>query len=188
MSVSEGQQLEVSFDIGPEDYVAFNRYWAETSTFAKAQLRRARITFTIAFVIMGALVAGLAYLGGDEQFAIIFAVVLAAVLLLYLLILGPRWVRAVARNARKQYQAEGGNQYLFGPRRYSFDQRGFRFASPNAGGYVLWSAVKSVERGDQAAYLMLAASQSHVLPRRAFVNPADFENLLGWIDYWRAMA
>lgn len=178
--------VEVTFDLTPEDFLAWARRWAERSPVLREQMKRSRRSVVLLFALLGG-VLGLLFLLDGDLAGFIVAVVMSWIAAAIFWFMWPsRFRAAVRKNADKQMALE--NPAVFGPKRYAFDAQGLRFSGVHGGGYAYWTMVTDVDSDENGVYIGVSAASAHIIPVRAFESPAHAADFAAQAGRWFAAA
>jgi hypothetical protein len=182
----EQNTVEFTFDLTPDDFLAWARRWAERSPVLREQMRRSRVSAVLLLALIGP-VLGLLFLLDGELAGFAFAVVASWIAAAVFWFMWPtRFRAAVRKNADKQMALE--NPAVFGSKRYAFDAQGLRFSGVHSGGYAYWTMVTDVDSDENGVYLGVSAASAHIIPARAFTSPAAMSEFAGQAGPWFAAA
>jgi hypothetical protein len=177
--------IEVTIDLTPADAGAYAEFWARHDPVLVQQMRSSRVSATAIFAAISLVIAALGLVGSTP--------VLWVVGLIFLLSAASAWVtwparwrKAMHKQMMRRYES-GPATLAFGPRRYVIGPEVLRYTGDYTGGYARWVAVTEVVPGASAAYVAVGG-QVHIIPRRAFSAPADFDAFVALAERYRSEA
>lgn len=170
--------MTVEFELTPDDWVAFNLYHHRRSPTARRRYLRSWL-FPAAVWLLGCMV--LWYLADRgrgtplQTFLALLPLFVAAPIYL----LWYPW--AYRRNLEKIVAgmvSEGTNRQLFCRHRVTISPDGIAESGEFGRSTTTWQAVERVVADGEYAYVYLNALAAIIVPRRAFANPAQFDEFV----------
>lgn len=151
---------EISYDVGPDDIVAFNETHMATAPAMRRQLGQVRfmglavfMLTAVLFVVLDNLVTAAAIAGAGLLFALIFPLIL----------------RPIARGMIRSML--GSDSKLFGRHRAVLDESGVLETTPSGENRTAWSAVERIEVTERHVFVYTSPTSALTIPRAAF--PSD---------------
>jgi hypothetical protein len=158
--------MHITFDVIPDDLLAFTAHHYEYSPAMRRSLRGMQIAGA-AVILLSSLV-----LARTENSAT--HIVVGAVAAVVWIIGYPSYRRwSLMRYATRMF-GEGSNNAVLGTHRLDLRDEGIACSSPNSESVVKWPAVERVVATDEYAFLYMGATQAMVIPR-ARVTEGNFD-------------
>jgi hypothetical protein len=167
--------MEVAYSLTLEDLLAFRRDLAQKKKRpARKKVVPGWLFWALLAVVWALLIwvnpAILDWFGhGPGLFLLGF---LTGVFSLIFLALG------LTRRTERRYHANPANARLFGPRRLGITPEGVNAVSETSRIFESWAAVVKITASDEHAFLYDASNRAHIVPRRAFIDQADFDRFV----------
>ena len=163
--------MRITFDTTLDDIHAFNTHYARTAALPQQSRKMVRgaLTLTLASLMFA---LGVAF-HLPTAFWIINALVLFAWWQFY-----PRRVEAMARRSTQKLYAEGRNAGMLGPTTVTIEPEWLSEASSEREVRTRWRSVERMDETPDYVFLYVTGFSAVIVPRRAFVSPADQDAFL----------
>ena len=167
--------MEVAYSLTLEDLRAFRRDLAQKK---KRPARKKVVPGWLFWALLAVVWALLIWVNPDildwfgHGWGLFLLGFLTGILSLVFLALG------LTRRSERRHYANPANARHFGPRRLGISPDGVNVVSETSRIFESWAAVLKITATDEHAFLYDASNRAHVVPRRAFIDQADFERFV----------
>jgi hypothetical protein len=174
--------MEIEFEITLDDLVAFNVYHNRHSKPGK----RNRLILS-GFLTLAALASMSSILLPDPDSPIVWnasSITLSLLPILFMaalfgLALSPGVRRWQTKRALKRLLSEGKSKRLVGARRLTLTSTGVTHRTAVTEAETKWSAVEKLVETDQHLFIYTSPVEAFIVPRRAFVDEAQYQEFAG---------
>jgi hypothetical protein len=176
--------MEITFEVGPDELVAFNLYHLKHSPTVRRQYR-IRL-FTVPLLM--ALVAITLFLSADDKLAALPALVVVGFLCLVYLLLFPGLRRRGIKKQVRRLIAEGKNAGIFGQHRISITPQEVREVLSVGDSSRRWSAIERIAETDDHVFIYISALSAYIIPKLAFNNELACQQFIRSARIWMDQA
>lgn len=157
--------MEISYDITPEDYIAFNLHYMRNNPVSKRNILKARLQ-GIVLILAGGGICG--YLYGEYSPALIAVFIIAAALYVFLI---PRTItKKVTENVRKTLKQSGS--IACGQKTLSLEDGSLRLRGEGEDSVYDYQKVQEIVEDQSHYYIYTGAMEALILPFSAFEDDA----------------
>jgi hypothetical protein len=172
--------MELEFDRGPEDIVAFNMYHMTHSAGARreAMSTRALVSLVVAWFAGGYNILNPAYFNWVTGGA-----ALAAALVVFFVY--PPLVRRTTVGSLRKMLKEGNNETMFGPQRVAISPEGILASNKTVESKLAWAGVQQLAEGEKHLFVFTSAMNAIVIPKTAFRSEEAKQEFVRLVENYR---
>ncbi len=170
--------MTVEYEMTPEDWVAFNLYHHRRSPTARRRYLWSWLFPAGVWLFVCTALWHLADRGRGTPLQTFLALLPLFVAAPIYLLWYPWAYRRNLRRIVAGMMSEGKNRRLFGRHRVTISPDGIAESGEFGQSTTTWQAVERVVPDGEYAYVYLNALAAIVIPRRAFANPAQFDEFV----------
>ena len=176
--------MEVEFNLTPEDVIAFLRYHADNPPSGRRLSWRSNLLAALLCCLLGLvgmfliLPAQVPVLSPD-----LLPFVLAPALLLGVYLFRHRFIAAATRRLLR-----GGDAKLLGEQRLGITPEGVTHSTQFSAATVLWIGIEKIAVTKDHAFFYITTRSAYVVPRWAFANEWEFDELVETAKRYREKA
>lgn len=164
--------MEVEYEITLDDLVEFNMYALKHHPELMKRLKSNRICL-IATLVISPLAAIFCFIKGYTSFAIFFLSLIVISALCYWYFYTDSQLRKKIKKAVLKEHVSIPNEEIC-RKKISISETGINTASVYGEGLSKWSAISEIVRTDDYIYLSFKPGKAQIIPKRAFINDAAF--------------